>query len=194
MEDGTGVLWPRSVPRGSDDCAMDPVAARELRDALGRDEVGSPWAPVLCGMFEATVSEDLAVPVPEELLKGATRLYVTESETGPGFLFCQAAPRRMGEVARLIKAEQALEGYPWDYADDFEQEFRLYALGNEVEVVDGVLSLRETSAVPGWVRPGAEVVLLGAGDHFEIAETELCAQSVGEWEDELSDLLELQLE
>ena len=187
MEDGAGHLAP-----GSDDCAVDPLAAREFRDALGRG--GDPWGPVLCGTYEATVSEDLAVPVPEELLKGATRLYVTERELEPGFLFCQAAPRRMSEVTRLIKAEQALEGYPWDYADDFEEEFRLYALGGEVEVVDGMLSLRETSAVPGWARPGAEVVLLGAGDHFEIAEARLCAQSMDEWESVLPDLLELRLE
>lgn len=169
-----------------------PRLSRELCDALERDE--NRYPPILCGTHEASVSENLAVPVPTELLKGTRRLYVTESETVPGALFCQAVSLRMDKVAELIKAEQALEGYPWEYADEFEEEFRLYAFGDEVEIVDGMLPLRETSLMPDWAQPGAKVVLLGVCDHFEIAEARQLAQSLDEWEDEISDLLGNDLE
>lgn len=162
-----GTVWPGPALYGYDDWEADPVAARELCAALGRDE--DPCPPILCGTHEATISEGLAVPVPEELLKGSGRLFVTESVVEPGALFCQAATRRMDKVAQLIRDEQALEGYPWEHADDFEEEFFLYALGDEVEVVDGALPLRELSRTPDWAQPGAEVVLIGAGDHFEVA-------------------------
>lgn len=163
------------------------LSARELRDALEHDE--SPRTPVLCGTYEETVSEKLAVPVPEGLLKGASRLYVTESDTEPGTLFCQATRRRVGEVAKLIKEEQALKGFPWEHADDFEEMFRLYAFGDEVKVIDGVLSLQEISPMPDWARPGAEVVLIGAGDHFEIADAESHAQRMDECEDDIAGML-----
>lgn len=189
---GAEASWPGPALYGHDDWEANPVAARELCDALGRDE--NRRRPILCGTHEASVSENLAVPVPAELLKGARRLYVTESETVPGALFCQAASLRMDKVAELIKAEQTLEGYPWKYADEFEEEFSLYAFSKEVEIVDGMLPLRETSLMPDWARPGAKVVLLGVGDHFEIADTGQLAQSLNEWEDEISDLLGNDLE
>ncbi len=169
-----------------------PGPARELCDALRRDE--NRRHPILCGTHEASVSENLAVPVPAELLKGARHLYVTESETMPGALFCQATSLRVDKVAQLIKAEQALEGYPWDFPNDFEEEFCLYVFGDEVEIVDEMLPLRETSLMPDWARPGAKVVLLGVDDHFEIAEADQFARSLDEWEDEFSDLLGSDLE
>lgn len=166
-----------------------PPAARELCSALSRD--GGSWPPtILYGTYEATISEDLAVPVPTELLKGSERLFVTESEAEPGTLFCQATSWHMSKVAKLIKAEQTLDGYPWDCGGDFEEEFLFYAFGDEIGVVDGSLPLEELSWAPGWAQPGADVLFIGADDHFEIVGARRHAERLKEDDAEISSFLE----
>lgn len=188
-----GVLWPGPALYGYDDEEACPPAACELCGALSRD--GGSWPPtILYGTYEATISEGLAVPVPTDLLKGSERLFVTESEAEPGVLFCQATSWHMSKVAQLIKAEQTLEGYPWDCEDDFEEEFLFYAFGDEIGVVDGSLSLGELSWAPGWAQPGADVVFIGADDHFEIVGARRHAERLKGVDAEISGLLERQLE
>ena len=115
---------------------------------------------------------------------------MTESETEPDALFCQEISCRMNKVAQLIKAEQALDGYPWDCTDDFEEEFLLYAFGDEIGVVDGSLPLEELSWAPGWAQPGADVVLIGASNHFEIVDSKRHAECLQRQAADISVLLE----
>lgn len=184
-----GTVWPGPALYGYDDEGACPPAARELCSALSRD--GGSWPPtILYGTYEATISEGLAVPVPTELLKGSERLFVTESKTEPGALFCQATSWHMSKVAQLIKAEQALGGYPWDCASDFEEEFLFYAFGDEIGVVDGSLPLEELSWAPGWAQPGADVLFIGADDHFEIVGARRYAERLKEDDAEISSFLE----
>lgn len=172
-----GAAWPGPALYGYDDGKEDPSGACELCAALARRR--DPEIPLLCGTHEAVLSQDLVVSIPERLLEGARCLYVTESAEEPEALFCQTPSRRFARLAQLITSEQELRGYPWnsiqggetDFASDFEDEFSLRASGEEVAVVDGVLPLRGLGACE-WARPGAPVMLLGAGDHFEIAEAE----------------------
>lgn len=188
-----GTVWPGPALYGYDDEGARPPAARELCSALSRD--GGSWPPtILYGMYEATISEGLAVPVPTELLKGSERLFVTESEAEPGTLFCQATSWHMSKVAKLIKAEQMLDGYPWDCEGDFEEEFLFYAFGDEIGVVDGSLPLEELSWAPGWAQPGADVVFIGADDHFEIVGARRHAERLKEDDAEISSFLERRLE
>ncbi len=128
--------------------------------------------------------------MPTELLKGSGRLFVTESETEPGALFCQAASWHMSKVAQLIKAEQTLDGYPWDCEGDFGEEFLFYAFGDEIEVVGGSLPLEELSWAPGWAQPGTDVVLIGAADHFEIVGSKRHAECLQRQAADISVLLE----
>lgn len=188
-----GTVWPGPALYGYDDEGARPPAARELCSALSRD--GGSWPPtILYGTYEATISEGLAVPVPTELLKGSERLFVTESEAEPGTLFCQATSWHMSKVAKLIKAEQTLDGYPWDCEGDFEEEFLFYAFGDEIGVVDGSLPLEELSWAPGWAQPGADVVFIGADDHFEIVGARRHAERLKEDDAEISSFLERRLE
>lgn len=183
-----GTVWPGPALYGYDDEGACPPAARELCSALSRD--GGSWPPtILYGTYVATISEGLAVPVPTELLKGSERLFVTESEAEPGALFCQAASWHMSKVAQLIKAEQTLDGYPWDCEGDFEEEFLFYAFGDEIGVVDGSLPLGELSWAPGWAQPGVDVVLIGADDHFEIVGARRHAGRLKEDDAEISGFL-----
>ena len=184
-----GVVWPGPALYGYNDEEAHPLAARELCAELSDD--GGSWQPtILYGAYEATISEDLTIPVPTELLKGSGRLFVTESETEPDALFCQEISCRMNKVAQLIKAEQALDGYPWDCTDDFEEEFLLYAFGDEIGVVDGSLPLEELSWAPGWAQPGADVVLIGASNHFEIVDSKRHAECLQRQAADISVLLE----
>lgn len=188
-----GTVWPGPALYGYDDEGARPPAARELCSALSRD--GGSWPPtILYGTYEATISEGLAVPVPTELLKGSERLFVTESEAEPGTLFCQATSWHMSKVAKLIKAEQTLDGYPWDCEGDFEEEFLFYAFGDEIGVVDGSLPLEELSWAPGWAQPGADVVFIGVDDHFEIVGARRHAERLKEDDAEISSFLERRLE
>lgn len=180
-----GTVWPGPALYGYDDEGACPPAAHELCSALSRD--GGSWPPtILYGTYGATISEGLAVAVPTELLKGSERLFVTESEAEPGALFCQATSWHMSKVAKLIKAEQTLDGYPWDCEDDFEEEFLFYAFGDEIGVVDGSLPLEELSWAPSWAQPGADVVFIGADDHFEIVGARRHAESLEGTDDDIS--------
>ena len=120
-------------------------------------------------------ASNLVVPIPEVLLEGADHLYVTQSAEEPGALFCQTPPRHFAKLARLIISEQRLWGYSWTRAGDYEDEFALYASGEEVAVLEGGLPLGEVGA-RGWARPDASVLLLGLGDHFEIVSAERHAE------------------
>lgn len=182
-----GVAWPGPGLYGYDDGEEEPGRARELCAALRcrRD----PEHPPLFGTHEATVSQDLVVPIPKALLEGADRLFVTESVDEPGGLFCQTPPRHFAKLARLIDSEQRLWGHPWTRASDHEGEFALYASGEEVAVPEGGLPLRSVGAC-GWARPGASVLLLGLGDHFEIVSAERHAEYEGEHGIEPSELLQ----
>lgn len=190
-----GAAWPGPTLYGYDDGEEDPRGACELCAALARRR--DPEMPLLYGTHEAVVSQDVVVPIPERLLEGVSRLYVTESAEEPGALFCQTSPRRFARLAQLIASEQELRGRPWNsiqsgetgFASDFEDEFALYASGEEVAVVDGGLPLRELEACE-WTRLGVSVVLLGVGDHFEIAEAERHASYEEEFGIELSELLD----
>ena len=114
---------------------------------------------------------------------------MTEGVEEPGGLFCQTPPRHFAKLARLIDSEQRLWGHPWTRAGDYEDEFALYASGEEVAVLGGGLPLSEVGTC-GWVRPGASVLLLGLGDHFEIVNAERHAEHEGEHGIEPSELLQ----
>lgn len=124
-------------------------------------------------------ASDLVVPIPEGLLEGADSLYVTQSAEEPGTLFCQTPPRHFAKLARLSDSEQRLWGHPWTRAGDYEDEFALYSSGEEVAVLEGGLPLSEVGAC-GWARPGASILLLGLGDHFEIIGAEYGREHVVE--------------
>lgn len=164
-----GVAWPGPGLYGYDDGEEEPGRARALCAAL--ESRRDPEHPLLFGTHEATVSQDLVVPIPETLLEGADHLFLTESVEELGGLFCQTPPRHFAKLARLIDSEQRLWGHPWMRAGDYEGEFALYASGEEVAVLEGGLPLSEVGAC-GWARPGASVLLLGLGDHFEIVSAE----------------------
>lgn len=182
-----GVAWPGPALYGYDDEEAEPGKALELCAAFkgGRDANH----PLVFGTYEATVSQDLVVPIPEEFLDegAAERLFVTQSAEERGALFCQTPSRHYARIAQLISSEQELGGYPWDFiesgksaasgdvpedfASDFEEEFALCASGEEVAIEGGGLPFLEVGTC-GWAKPGASVVLLGLGDHFEIADAE----------------------
>lgn len=180
-----GVAWPGPALYGYDDEEAEPGKALELCAAFkgGRDANH----PLVFGTYEATVSQDLVVPIPEEFLDegAAERLFVTQSTEEPGALSCQTPFRRFARLAQLISSEQEFGGYPWDFiesgksatsedvpedfASDFEEEFALCASGEEVAIEGGGFPLREVGTC-SWAKPGTSVVLLGLGDHFEIAD------------------------
>lgn len=181
-----GVTWPGPALHGYDDEEAEPGMACELCAAFkgGRDANH----PLVFGTYEATVSQDLVVPIPEDLLdEGTESLFVKQSAEETGALSCQTSPRHFARLAQLISSEQEFGGYPWDFienggssapgdvpedfASDFEQEFALCASGEGIAVEGGGLPLREIGTC-GWAKPGTPVVLLGLGDHFEIADAE----------------------
>ncbi|MGQ5426667.1 hypothetical protein ACULPM_06475 [Thermophilibacter sp. ZX-H3] len=180
-----GVAWPGPAIYGYDDGEEEPEMACELCAAL--ESGRRPEHPLLLGTHEATISQDLVVPIPEDLLEGARHLFITQGAEEPGALFCQTPSRHFARLAQLISSEQELVGYPWDFiesgvsaapgnvpenlASSFEEEFALCASGEEVPVKGGGLPLRET-VVCDWAKPGAPVVILGLGDRFVVASAE----------------------
>lgn len=178
-----GVSWPGPAIYGYDDGEEEPGSACELCAALegGR----GPEHPLLIGRHEETVSQDLVIPIPGDFLEGAGYLFVTQSTEDPDALSCQTPARHFARLAQLISSEQEFGGYPWefienggssapgsvpdDFASDFEEEFALCASGEKIAVEGGRLPLREVGTC-GWAKSGTPVVIIGLGDHFEIAD------------------------
>ena len=77
-----GAAWPGPGLYGYDDGEKEPGRARALCAAF--EYRRDPEHPPLFGTHEATVSQDLVVPIPETLLEGADHLFVTEGVEEPG--------------------------------------------------------------------------------------------------------------
>ena len=166
---GLGRTWPGPV-----DEPVDPTADERLAPALRflHELTDRTDQHFLNGSFPETVRGG-CVSIPDRYLDGGQTVvyaFAAKDEDGGVYLHCQGETRHFGRLANIVNGEGVANLMPWetslverdgsafDWACLLEGRTRVRP-GKQVSLDD----------IEGFnLGEGEEVVVLGAGDHFEI--------------------------
>ncbi len=166
---GLGRTWPGPV-----DEPFDPTADERLAPALRflHELTDRTDQHFLNGSFPETVRGG-CVSIPDRYLDGGQTVvyaFAAKDEDGGVYLHCQGETRHFGRLANIVNGEGVANLMPWetslverdgsafDWACLLEGRTRVRP-GKQVSLDD----------IEGFnLGEGEEVVVLGAGDHFEI--------------------------